>query len=170
MKNKYKIISGVIIFIFVLSFATMVYADAATLNSATAQTQAQTDTLAKNYCSTTAGHSDPKSYWPLIQCGGSGQPCCDFNEAAILVNRILNWFLDIAATVAAITFAIAGANILLHPDDPAKITEGWDMFKKTAIGLFIVLIAWLAIHTAVGAIINPAINSNSSTGVFRFFQ
>ena len=43
---------------------------------------------------------------------------CDFAAFSRLINNIINWFLGISVTVAAITFAYAGAQILLNPESP----------------------------------------------------
>ena len=97
----------------------------------------------------------------LIPCDGVTVKC-DFKALTALINNIINWFLGISATVAAITFSIAGGNILFNPDNPTKIQEGWAMFKKTVIGMIIILVAWLAVHTIIVALVNP------NTGALRF--
>lgn len=115
-------------------------------------------------CNSEAPHSSATKLTPLIQCGGTGQPCCDFTEAAILVNRIINWFLSIAVVVAAITFSVAGANILLNPDNAGKREEAKKMFFKTIQGIVIILISWLVINTLVKTLVN------TSTDALRFLD
>jgi len=61
--------------------------------------------------------------------------------------------------VAAITFAIAGGRMLFNPGKEAERTAAKDMFLKTIIGLAIILVAWLVIHTVISAISS---NSNSA--------
>ncbi len=95
----------------------------------------------------------------LVPCNG---PDCDFSSLATLVNNIINWFLGISVSVAAITFAIAGGEMLFNPGNTVKIEEALGMFKKTIIGILIVLCAWLIIHTVIAALVN------SSTGALRF--
>lgn len=93
-------------------------------------------------------------------------PCtnnCSFSDLTGLINGIIKWFLGISASVATVTFAIAGAKILLHPDSDTERTEAKSMFVKTAIGLLIVLCAWLVIHTVILALANPGTNA------LRFF-
>ena len=139
MKKIYKILATLSVLTFFMSFAVMAYAAVG--------------------CSDSVSYSSAKSTWPLVQCGNGGQHCCDFTEAAIMVNRILNWFIGLSVTIAAITFSIAGGNILLHPDDPGKLKEGKEMLNKTAVGLLIILGAWLVVHTLVSAVINPDTNA-----------
>ena len=106
-------------------------------------------------CSNTGNHSDKSKWLPIIQCGNAGEHCCDVTEFFILINRIINWFLSISGSIAAITFSIAGIKILFNPSKPEQISEGWAMFRKTVIGMIIVLCAWLVVHTVVSALVAP---------------
>jgi hypothetical protein len=120
-------------------------------------------------CSTAVSdYSLSSKLYPLIQCGGinangSPQHCCDFKEATILIDRIISWFISISASVAAITFSIAGAKILLNPGNVEVRSQSIDMFKKTVIGMLIILGAWLLIHTLITTFVT---NPNSA---LRFF-
>ena len=98
---------------------------------------------------------------PLIpaECTGSDPSKCDFNSLIQLINNAINWFIGISVAIAAITFTIAGANILLHPDNAEKIKEAKSMFSKTVIGMLIVLGAWLIIHTVVVALVNQNVGA-----------
>jgi uncharacterized membrane protein len=131
-KNMKKILANFMVLSFLLSFA-----------------------LIANAASTT-GHSESSSFWPLLQCGNAGQPECDLTEAVITINRVINWFISISISVMAITFSVAGARILLHPDQAGEREKAKEMFRKTIIGMFIVLCAWLIIHKAVSVLVsNP---------------
>jgi len=107
-------------------------------------------------CKVGATHSDPAKWTPLIQCGNADQPCCDVTELFILINRIINWFLSIAGSIAAITFTIAGANILMHPDKQEEITKAKSMLTKTIVGLLIILGSWLVFHTVLSGLIDSS--------------
>ena len=120
--------------------------------------QPQTISLAKKTTTQVAG-SDPNDFWPLIQCDGSDQKPCNFSEMAKTVNRVINWFISMSAVVAAITFAWAGIKMFINPENPGKIGEAMEMFKKTAIGLIIVLVAWLIVKTVVSQFVDPSINA-----------
>ena len=89
-----------------------------------------------------------------------------FGAFAILINNIINWFLTISVSVAAITFAIAGGKMLLNPENPTKRSEAIEMFKKTLIGMLVILGAWIVVHTVIGALTG----STSGTGALRFLQ
>lgn len=100
----------------------------------------------------------------LVTCGNPGQPACDFNALTGLINNIINWFLGISVSIAAITFAYAGAEILFNQDKPAKLEEAKGIFGKTIIGLLVILCAWLIIHTIILALVG----SNDPNKALRF--
>lgn len=88
-----------------------------------------------------------------------------FCAFAGMINTIINWLISMSAVIAAVTFSIAGARMLLHPEDPGERQKAIEMFKKTVIGLIIILFAWLAVHAIVAALVP---NSSGSTGALRF--
>ena len=65
--------------------------------------------------------------------------------------------------MAAITFSIAGGQMLLNPDNPSKREEAINMFKKTVYGMIFILVAWLVVHTVVATLVDP------NTNALRFF-
>ncbi len=142
MKQITKIFAQITIFIFILSFAFTAYAAD---NS--------------SYCSNTNDYSNSGEIWPLIQCGSAGQHCCDFTEAAILVNRIITWVIRMSVTVAAISFSIAGGKMLLNPESDSERQAAKDMFKKTLMGLMIILGAWLVVNTVISTLVSDKIDA-----------
>ena len=92
----------------------------------------------------------------IVPCSGSD---CTFDSLIKLVNNVIDLFLTVAVSLAAITFAIAGGRMLLHPNNPGERGKAKDMFKKTIIGILIVLCAWLVVHTIVSEL---ASNSSSA--------
>ncbi len=168
MKKINKKLIGVIILSVILVGLCIVNFAAADTPQGTTGTALDISTLAPNIitpnangandktiCSDTGDHSDKSKWLPIIQCGNAGQHCCDVTEFFILINRIINWFLSISGSIAAITFSIAGIKILFNPSKPEQISEGWAMFRKTVIGMIIILCAWLVIHTVISALVAP---------------
>jgi len=119
------------------------------------------------YCSDDHSYSNSSELTPLIQCGATNQHCCDFAEAAIFINRLINWFIYISVSVASITFAVAGGKMLMNPGNEAEWTKAKDMFQKTFIGMLIVLGAWLVVHTVITTLV---VNNSGPTGALRFFD
>jgi len=100
----------------------------------------------------------------LIPCDGTPEHPCNFSAAVTLINNAIQWFIGISIAIASITFMIAGAQILMNPSNPGKREDAIEMFKKTAIGIIIVLIAWLIVHTILITFVNPNVNAT------RFLQ
>jgi hypothetical protein len=88
-----------------------------------------------------------------------------FGALAGLINNVIQWFLGISVSVAAITFSIAGANMLMHPNQPDEIKKAKEMFRKTVVGMLIVLGAWLIVHTIVKTLV-----TNEATKALRFLS
>lgn len=86
---------------------------------------------------------------PLIPCGNSGQPSCDFNMLIKLVQNIINFLVYMAAPVAAVAFAWAGVLYLTAAGDETKIGKAHAIFTDVLIGLGIVLSAWLIVKLIV---------------------
>ena len=82
----------------------------------------------------------------------------------ILINNAITWFLDLSATVAAITFSIAGGKMLMNPENPGEREKAMEMFKKTVIGMVIILIAWLVVHTIIVSLVG------TGSGALRFLD
>ena len=91
----------------------------------------------------------------------NGNGFCAF---AKLINNIVNQFLTLSVSVAAITFTIAGAQILLNPENSGKREDAKEMFKKTVIGLIIILIAWLVVTKVIDTLVDPKVDA------LRFFN
>ncbi len=91
---------------------------------------------------------------------------CTFADVMTFVNKTITWFIDASVFIAAITFTVAGVKILFNPSSPEKIKEGWSMFRKTVIGLLIVLGAWLVIHTLIITFVDQPENPG---GALQFF-
>jgi hypothetical protein len=87
-----------------------------------------------------------------------------FLAFAAMINKIINWFVSISVSIAALTFAYGGAKILFNPENPGAIDEGKEMLKKTVIGMLIILGAWLVVHSIISALVNP------ETGALRFLK
>ncbi len=107
-----------------------------------------------------AGKED---FLPIIQCGneikdGKVVPCT-FVDAIETFNRIVNWFVSIAATLGALTLAYAGAMMLLNPGNTSKLEEAKEMFKKTMIGLIWLLVAWIIVFSVADRFIDPNIKA-----------
>lgn len=102
--------------------------------------------------------SAENKFWPIINCGAAEDPC-NFSDAIDTVNRIINWFVAIAASLGALTLAYSGAEILMNPGNVGKLQEAKVMFTKTLWGLFWLLAAWIIVYAIVSRFVPSGINA-----------
>ena len=99
----------------------------------------------------------------LVQCDGITIPC-NFDTAIATFNKIVNWILGISVSVAAISFAYAGGEMLFNPTDPGTRKDAKEIFKKTIIGLVIILSSWLVVTAVVKTLVGD------SSSALRFLK
>lgn len=85
-------------------------------------------------------------YWPIVQCDGSTDKPCNFEAFIEMITRIINIFITFAVTIATITFAWAGARILLHPDSSGERDAAKEMFRKSIYGIVFLLGSWVIVY------------------------
>jgi len=94
--------------------------------------------------------------YQVVTCDGSDASPCDFDAFIDMVNGLIDWFVTISVSIAAVTFAMAGGRILLNPDNPGERAKAKDMFRKTIYGLIALLSCWLIVYVIIGALTNNA--------------
>ncbi|MEX0935110.1 MAG: PKD domain-containing protein [Candidatus Paceibacterota bacterium] len=87
----------------------------------------------------------------LVPCNGID---CDFNSFIELLNRVIEWIFYTAAVVATVMFAYAGWLYMSSGGSPQKISTAHNIFKKTAIGLIIIALAWLIVNTITASLLD----------------
>jgi hypothetical protein len=95
----------------------------------------------------------------LVQCGNPGQDPCDFTQLVLMINRIIDWFIGISVSIAAIMFSISGARMLMNPENSDERGKAKEMFKKTIMGMLFILLAWLVVRGIVTALVDPSTNA-----------
>ncbi len=81
----------------------------------------------------------------IIPCDGTTQNPCNLNEMVVLVSNIISFFIYIAPFIAAILFAYAGFLYITAGGKQGQIAEAHKIFTQVAIGLVIMLAAWLIV-------------------------
>jgi hypothetical protein len=78
----------------------------------------------------------------VVKCidGGSS---CTLGSFMATIQSLVNVAISVAIATSAITISYAGFLYLTAGGDPGKIKEGHTILKMTAIGLIIILLAWL---------------------------
>ncbi len=85
---------------------------------------------------------------------GKFQPECGFDDLVILVNNIIDYLIMIAIPISASVFAWAGFKLMTTGVVDQR-GEAKTMMKKVAIGLAIMLSAWLITNTIVKVLFAP---------------
>jgi heme O synthase-like polyprenyltransferase len=85
----------------------------------------------------------------IIGCDGSPECPCDFDAFVSMIDNFIKWVIGISATIATVTFAIAGGRILLNPNNSGERERALAMFKKSVYGLFFLLCAWVIVYAIV---------------------
>ncbi len=95
----------------------------------------------------------------LVPCGGDGEPVCDFNQFMVLLNTVINTLIFWSVTIIApLLFVYAGFLLITSGGSPGKKDQAKNVFKKTVIGLLIMLSAWLVVNTLLESFIDPRAN------------
>lgn len=95
----------------------------------------------------------------LVPCGDAGEPSCQFCHAVSLIDNVVGWLAKTLTLLATIIFIYSGARMVTSVGD-AKVKE---VAKKrvidTAIGLVIVLAAWIIIDFILQSLIGSSFSA-----------
>jgi len=83
---------------------------------------------------------------PIVTCGNEGQPACTICDIATLAQNILNGGIYIAVFLSATLFAWAGWKYVTAAGG-SDVSSARSIFTNVAIGLILILAAWLIINT-----------------------
>jgi len=84
--------------------------------------------------------------WSLqVNCDGVNQKC-GFGNFVTLLNTVLKFILIATPFLAAISFTIAGIIYATAAGDTGKIETAHSIFYSTAVGIVLVLAAWLIVR------------------------
>jgi hypothetical protein len=105
------------------------------------------------------------SFLPLVPCGASDQPPC---TPCYLFQAVKNFsdlvLYGITGPVAAFMFVFAGGMILLYGANPSMLVQGKKLATNTALGIIVILLAWLATNF----LIKNIATGNTSNKWFEF--
>ena len=89
-------------------------------------------------------------------------PCvdnCDYADLFILVQNILNFMVYIAVPIATIVIVYAGILFVWSAANEKKRSEAKTMLTDGAVGLILILAAYLIISTILKALADPSVVS-----------
>jgi len=82
----------------------------------------------------------------IVPCGSGGDFCnlCDLVQ---LAQNLINIGIFITVALSAVTFAVAGLKYMTAGGDTTKAIAARKMFTNVAVGLIIILGAWIGVDT-----------------------
>jgi len=86
----------------------------------------------------------------IVPCDGVN---CNLCHLVDLAQNLINIGIFITITLAAMTFAYAGYLYLSAGGDVTKATRARQIFTKVAVGLVIILGAWIAVDTLMKTVV-----------------
>ena len=91
----------------------------------------------------------------IVPCGQGGTFCglCDLVQ---LAQNLINIGIFITIALSAMTFAFAGLKYMTAGGDPGKATDARKLFTSVAIGLVIILGAWVGVDTLMKTVVDDA--------------
>jgi hypothetical protein len=90
-------------------------------------------------------------------------PHCSWVHLVQLANNLLNFLIYISIIVAAIMFAYAGFLYMSDGGSMSKVKEAHGIFTSVAVGIIIVLVAWLGIDTLLKSLTGKGLKEWSKT-------
>ncbi len=85
---------------------------------------------------------------PIVPCGSTGQPDCQFCHIFIVVTNILNFILTcLTPIVAGLMLIIGGLYLLASGANPQTFGQAKSIITAVVVGLVIIFIAWVFLNT-----------------------
>ncbi|MDO8424544.1 MAG: hypothetical protein Q7S70_01220 [bacterium] len=85
---------------------------------------------------------------PLVPCGSTGQPACQFCHTFVLINNIIRLvFFTLVPSVAVLMFIIGGFYMLTAAGRPEWFNKAKTIITAAVIGLVIMFIALVFLNT-----------------------
>ncbi len=95
-------------------------------------------------------------WWPLVPCGGTGQPDCTLGCFYVIADRIINFLLFVVAIPLSATALMVAGILLLLGGSEKYVTQGKAILKFTLIGLFLAFASWLIVDLILGNLLSPS--------------
>lgn len=89
----------------------------------------------------------------LVPCDGSDTNPCGFYQFLDLINKVVNYIIvGLVIPISAIMFAYAGFELLTSGGETSKREKAKKIFTDVAIGLIVVMAAFLIVQTVLGIV------------------
>ena len=77
---------------------------------------------------------------------------CEFSDLVILIVRVINYLISVAAIVAMYQILLAGWNLMTALGNPEKIEHGKEGISHAVVGLAIIVLAFVFVNLLVNGI------------------
>jgi len=89
---------------------------------------------------------------PIVPCGATGQPSCEFCHIFEIASNILNLILTCAAPIiASLMLIVGGIYFLISGNSSDLFTKGKTIITATVVGLLIIFIAYMSLNTLLAS-------------------
>jgi len=85
-------------------------------------------------------------------------PCADAKDLGACAVNIFKWGINIAAIIAALSFAVGAITLMVSGDNASRASSGKDRMKGSIYGLVLLGASYVIMTTINLALINPGIN------------
>jgi len=92
----------------------------------------------------------------------SGKPGeCDFNDLIGAVQKAVTWGSTFAIAFSVVVIAYAGFMYMTSGANPGQRTKANEMLKKVAIGISLILAAWLIVSLITNSLLTDNLKNDS---------
>ena len=98
----------------------------------------------------------------IVPCTGTAEDPCTWTSLYTLAGRILTFIVILSTSVAAGVFAWAGVLYFSAGGDTGKIQKAHTLFAAVAIGLVIILTAFLVVDTLLKVLTDKGLDQRAA--------
>jgi hypothetical protein len=91
----------------------------------------------------------------VYECNPPGD--CTYGDLIAAVKRAIDWMIIFTLEFSVVIIAYAGFNYMISGDNPGKRAEANKMLTKVAIGIFLVLAAWLIVTLIANTLLSTSV-------------
>jgi len=91
---------------------------------------------------------------PMILCGNSAKPECDFYDLIEVAKAVISNLIVISAVLALVAFVWIGFKLMTSQGNPGAMEEAKKMAWKVLWGFIWVLGAWIVVYTISSVLLN----------------
>lgn len=92
------------------------------------------------------------SAFSLVPCGGTEQSPCQFKDLVILIVRLINYLMTVAAIVAMYHILLSGWNLITAMGNSEKVKNSREGITQAIVGFAIVVLAFVFVNLLVNGL------------------